>query len=156
MAYTLNQFGGINRDLDGASIPADPGNRDYQEYLAWVAEGNTPAPVPIDDLKAAKLAQIEADRDAACVATVNVIGHPWQADARSQSLLSSSILLAQAGVYTPSVWRDESNVDVAVTLADLVLIAGVMAAQTQAAYAASWARKAALAAATTAEQVAAC
>ena len=24
------------------SIPINPENRDYQEYLAWVAEGNTP------------------------------------------------------------------------------------------------------------------
>ena len=24
-------------------IPFDPMNRNYQEYLAWVAEGNTPA-----------------------------------------------------------------------------------------------------------------
>jgi|TARA_R100000353_G_scaffold175515_2_gene146086 hypothetical protein len=24
------------------SIPFDNGNRDYQEYLAWIADGNTP------------------------------------------------------------------------------------------------------------------
>jgi hypothetical protein len=26
------------------SIPLDPGNTDYQEYLAWLAEGNEPLP----------------------------------------------------------------------------------------------------------------
>ena len=31
----------IKRKEDGAIIPFDEGNIDYQEYLAWVAEGNT-------------------------------------------------------------------------------------------------------------------
>jgi len=31
----------IIRTTDNASIPKDEGNRDYQDYLAWVAEGNT-------------------------------------------------------------------------------------------------------------------
>jgi len=26
---------------DGAFIPPNPDNRDYKEYLEWVAEGNT-------------------------------------------------------------------------------------------------------------------
>jgi hypothetical protein len=29
---------------DDTFIPFDPANRDYQEYLKWVAEGNTPEP----------------------------------------------------------------------------------------------------------------
>ena len=32
----------IQRIEDRASIPFDAGNRDYQEYLKWIAEGNTP------------------------------------------------------------------------------------------------------------------
>jgi|TARA_B110000259_G_C13893753_1_gene354006 hypothetical protein len=42
----INTFGGepvyIIRLSDNASIPFDPDNTDYQEYLEWVSEGNTP------------------------------------------------------------------------------------------------------------------
>jgi len=35
-------------DLNGYTIiPFDPDNTDYQEYLAWLAEGNEP--LPADD-----------------------------------------------------------------------------------------------------------
>jgi|TARA_A100001388_G_scaffold61550_1_gene42772 hypothetical protein len=32
----------ILRKEDNAFIPKDSENRDYQEYLTWVADGNTP------------------------------------------------------------------------------------------------------------------
>lgn len=43
--YTLTSSPNIIvRDSDNAFIPTDSGNRDYREYLDWVAQGNTPNP----------------------------------------------------------------------------------------------------------------
>ena len=34
----------VKRLSDGAVIPFDPANTDYQAYLKWIEEGNVPTP----------------------------------------------------------------------------------------------------------------
>lgn len=35
----------IEEDGTQRSVPIDPANRDYREYLEWIALGNTPEPL---------------------------------------------------------------------------------------------------------------
>ena len=39
-----NKTYGILRTTDMSFIPFDPANSDYQAYLKWLDEGNTPEP----------------------------------------------------------------------------------------------------------------
>ena len=61
MTYQLHENGAIVRTADNAWIPADPENRDYQEYLRWQGEGGVaevvkPPPAPAPPTPTEKLA----------------------------------------------------------------------------------------------------
>lgn len=148
--------------LPGAEFPVAPGLQwmdapDDVAHDTHVFDGATVVAKPgpsLDAIKAARRAAVNIARDAACVADVTVNGKAWQADARSQQMLASAIALAGAGLPLPASWRARDNSNMPVTgLADLLAIAGAMAAQTQAAYEKSWALKAQIDAATTAAEV---
>ena len=42
--FETNEIIGVHTDGGKTFIPFAPGNRDYQEYLEWLAEGNEPEP----------------------------------------------------------------------------------------------------------------
>lgn len=53
----------VVRTSDGASIPADPANTDYAEYLRWVDAGGVPDPADqpsARDIAMAAIATLEA------------------------------------------------------------------------------------------------
>lgn len=103
--YTLTDTTTIKRDADGAMIPADPANRDYQEYLAWVAAGNTPAQVPgptlaqvTATLEAATQAYLDAvaarkgyDSANSCISYINSTNAAWKADAAAMNTWRDSV-----------------------------------------------------------------
>ena len=42
----------VRRLEDGAVIPLfDEGNADCRDFLAWVAAGNTPTPIPVEEVE---------------------------------------------------------------------------------------------------------
>jgi len=62
--YKLTTSTAIVRLVDGAFIPEDEDNTDFQQYLAWLAEGNTPKPAdPVPEKPVALTALIKLETE---------------------------------------------------------------------------------------------
>lgn len=96
MVYSeLSYTTAIRRDVDGAIIPAAESNRDYQEFLAWRAAGNTPTPLPtptLTEAKATKLSALADRRWRAETAGVTVGGLSIPSDEKTQAKLTAAVV----------------------------------------------------------------
>lgn len=105
--YSLTQSGQNVQRSDGAFIPSDPSNTDYQAYLAWVAAGNTPTPVLLSAAQQQQIAALSAACQACIFAgfTSNALGaaHTYPAKSLDQQNLSASVL-ASLMPGTPANW----------------------------------------------------
>lgn len=85
--YQKTKAGFVRRLADNAEIPADPNNRDYAAYQAWLAAGNT-APVEPNTPTAADVIAFREARLAAGY-TDATTGKTYPCDHDSQRLLTA-------------------------------------------------------------------
>lgn len=97
--YKFGLNGGVIRTADGASIPADPGNTDYQQYLRWKAAGGVPDPSQtLAEAQAAKMAVIDAAWKAHEQGGFSYLGKTIQSDPLSAQRITFAVFGAQAAL----------------------------------------------------------
>lgn len=105
--YVFGVFCGVMRQSDYASIPNDPANRDWQEFLLWYAD-QKPAPFTFDSLPTPKpieakpLPEIDAIVKGLTPEQTDQIVRYWLAE----KLANDPKLAERAGVDIPVI-KDE-------------------------------------------------
>lgn len=100
MSYKIIDGETVLNQTTGAAFPIAPGNRDYQEYLAWLEAGHTPEPADAPTLGQVKTAALSSlntwrgQQRAALGLTEGIYfeSNRWQADKSSPLALDSGRL----------------------------------------------------------------
>ncbi len=114
MTYKLAQNGVLR--ADGAFIPADPANVDWQIYQAWLFAGNTPdAAQSSTEAKARKWERIKAERDRRIQFGGYKVGTKWfHSDTFSRTQQMGLVMLG-AGIPANTQWKTMDGTTVTVT-----------------------------------------
>jgi hypothetical protein len=122
----------VIRDADGANIPPDPRNADFQAYLAWLGAGNTPT------LYKAPAATPQSIYDAAMAAGIEItstatptLNAAYAIDPTMQQRIQGIVAGITAGKGLPGggstfEWEDQSAIPHVFTSADFVNFAAAV------------------------------
>ncbi len=107
----------VIRETDGASIPPDARNRDFQAYLDWLGAGNTPNPAPTPTAAQSAQTQYAAAIAAglkATFSTTTALSATYALDANTQTAMRSEMIsIAVNGTFTNGKtarsWPDASG-----------------------------------------------
>jgi len=116
----------IKRLSDGAILPLAVGNRDYDEYLVWLSEGNTPEP-EFTDAELLKQTQDKALQEAKVakqlaldsIAVTTTSGKVFDGRDIDQQRMMSAIMSADVVGITETYWKLTDNSVAMVTLVEL-------------------------------------
>jgi len=129
---------GVMRLSDGAYIPAEVKNADWQEYQRWLDAGNTPLPErTLAETKEKHRAVITQARDTALRnLTADYDGDRWDADEDTSARIANALTMvreaAAIGITPPAAipWRTADNRDRVLSIDELrALGAAVFLAQ---------------------------
>ncbi len=109
----------------------------------------------LDDVKAAKWAEINTYRDVVLSFGVWYMGYLWGSDPASRANITGAVAGATAGVPLPPnfTWRDNNNNNVPFTLTNLITLGGYVLGYVNEVYNASWTMKATVDTLTTTDAV---
>ena len=102
----------------GSTIGQDMNNRDYQEYLAWLAAGNIPQGISLEEIQASKITEIDICYQNAITTDLNYMGTVFQTDIPTHENIKSVISCGE--VPTGFCWFDINNNPIPMTFTDLL------------------------------------